>query len=616
MHLSPPPPQNHAPGRIRRTVTRAGTLCVVWLALLALACVVGYFLVGPSGQGASKSFDLSVAQLLARNRPVGLAGASGVLPDALLAMFGAWVLALLIRSHKVSRPEAVNLAVAVGASAAGAYALSTAVKEIFTRSRPPRVLAAIGDTGFSFPSSHSTVGLALVASLLLVATKFVDGRMLRALRASAIVLAVIIPASRLALGVHWTTDVVVGGLLGAAWGAFATRLWLRPLPVRSARAVTVRRRIAAGSSALLFVVLAPPAWSYVGALRYPGSADVGMRTTDWLRREGAGPIVNWIENFRYARHPSSVVNPVDATHPFQGTSPMVSGYRLPPPVAVPVAARAVGAHGHDPAAARFNGKWVAVRNPRPGPPALYTADWIPDPSLPGVSVAGIWMNKSLVRPQLVAGTREPGGSGWPWNAQIPPALRTRVVAAFNGGFRLREANGGFMVNGRVGVPLRSGAASLVIHRNGSVDIGSWNRGVRQDGTVVAVRQNLKLIVEHGKPVAGLRVNAFGAWGSVHNQLQYTWRSGLGVDAHGNMVYVAGGGLNLQTLATALSEAGAVRGMELEMHYPVVTCNLYEPVPGHANTVVARKLLPNMAKPATRYLKQDQRDFIAILARTP
>ena len=35
-------------GRIRRTVTRAGTLCVVWLALLALACVVGYFLVGPS----------------------------------------------------------------------------------------------------------------------------------------------------------------------------------------------------------------------------------------------------------------------------------------------------------------------------------------------------------------------------------------------------------------------------------------------------------------------------------------------------------------------------------------------------------------------------------------
>ena len=218
------------------------------------------------------------------------------------------------------------------------------------------------------------------------------------------------------------------------------------------------------------------------------------------------------------------------------------------------------------------------------------------------------MDKSQLRPQLVAGTREPGGTGWPWNAQIPPSLRTRVVAVFNGGFRLREANGGFMVNGRVGVPLRNGAASLVIHRNGSVDVGSWNRGVKQDGTVVAVRQNLQLIVDHGKPVAGLRVNAGGAWGSAKNQLQYTWRSALGVDAHGNLVYVAGGGLNLQTLATAVSEAGAIRGMELEIHHPVVTCNLYEPAPGHTNKVVARKLLPDMSKPATRYLQRGSARF--------
>ena len=455
-----------------------------------------------------------------------------------------------------------------------------------------------------------------MVSLLLVTTNLVGRRTRTALRASAIVLAVAIPASRLALGVHWTTDVVVGGLLGAAWGAAATRLWLRPLPARSARATAVRRRAAFGSCALLFVVFALPARSYVAALRYPGKADVGTRTTDWLRREGAGQLVNWIENFRFARHPGNVVNLVDATHPFQATSSTFPGKHGPKPVAVPEVSRAGLSLAHDPATALFNGKWVPVRNPRTGPPALYTADWRPDSSLPGVSVAGLWMDKSQLRPQLVAGTREPGGTGWPWNAQIPPSLRTRVVAAFNGGFRLREANGGFMVNGRVGVPLRNGAASLVIHRNGSVDVGSWNRGVKQDGTVVAVRQNLQLIVDHGKPVAGLRVNAGGAWGSAKNQLQYTWRSALGVDAHGNLVYVAGGGLNLQTLATALSEAGAIRGMELEIHHPVVTCNLYEPAPGHTNKVVARKLLPDMSKPATRYLQRDQRDFIAIVTRTP
>jgi hypothetical protein len=41
---------------------------------------------------------------------------------------------------------------------------------------------------------------------------------------------------------------------------------------------------------------------------------------------------------------------------------------------------------------------------------------------------------------------------------------------------------------------------------------------------------------------------------------YTWRSGLGVDAAGNLVYVGGSGLNLVTLANALVQAGAVRGL--------------------------------------------------------
>jgi hypothetical protein len=31
-------------------------------------------------------------------------------------------------------------------------------------------------------------------------------------------------------------------------------------------------------------------------------------------------------------------------------------------------------------------------------------------------------------------------------------------------------------------------------------------------------------------------------------------------------------------------------------------------------LIARKLLPEMSKPATRYLEPDQRDFIAILTR--
>jgi hypothetical protein len=55
-------------------------------------------------------------------------------------------------------------------------------------------------------------------------------------------------------------------------------------------------------------------------------------------------------------------------------------------------------------------------------------------------------------------------------------------------------------------------------------------------------------------------------------------------------------------------------MQLDIHHSVVTFNLFEPAPGHSGKLIARKLLPEMSKPATRYLEPDQRDFIAILTR--
>ena len=84
--------------------------------------------------------------------------------------------------------------------------------------------------------------------------------------------------------------------------------------------------------------------------------------------------------------------------------------------------------------------------------------------------------------------------------------------------------------------------------------------------MVAVRQNLHLIVDKGRPVDALADNN---WGTTKNQVQYTWRSGLGVDAAGSLVYVAGANLNLVTLADALIQAGAVRGMQLDIHNEMV-----------------------------------------------
>ncbi len=142
---------------------------------------------------------------------------------------------------------------------------------------------------------------------------------------------------------------------------------------------------------------------------------------------------------------------------------------------------------------------------------------------------------------------------------------------------MADANGGWFGDGRTVVPLQQGAASLVIHRDGSATVGQWGRDVNAGTDVAAVRQNLQLIVDGGRPVPGLTTNAGGAWGSAKNQLQYTWRSGVGVTANGGLVYAGGANMSLAALADALTNAGAVRGMQLDIHDKMVDLFTY----GHA-----------------------------------
>jgi hypothetical protein len=153
---------------------------------------------------------------------------------------------------------------------------------------------------------------------------------------------------------------------------------------------------------------------------------------------------------------------------------------------------------------------------------------------------------------------------------------------------------------------------VVIRADGSATVGEWGRDATLTSDVVAVRQNLDLVVDQGVPVAALADNTSGRWGSTHNQVQYTWRSGLGVDAAGDLIYVGGGGMNVTTLAAALVQAGAVRGMQLDIHSEMVDFLTY-PV-GADHVAYGVKLLPNMAGGANRYLLPDQRDFFAVTTR--
>ena len=148
--------------------------------------------------------------------------------------------------------------------------------------------------------------------------------------------------------------------------------------------------------------------------------------------------------------------------------------------------------------------------------------------------------------------------------------------------------------------------------DGSATVGQWGRDAQLGATVAAARQNLHLIVDGGQVLPGLRQDAGGRWGTPSHAAP-AWRSGIGVDAGGRLIYASGNQLTLDVLADALRRAGAVRAMELDIHNHMVTYNVFTH-PAGSTTPVGEKLSPDMTVGADRYLTPDQRDFVAVFAR--
>ena len=228
-------------------------------------------------------------------------------------------------------------------------------------------------------------------------------------------------------------------------------------------------------------------------------------------------------------------------------------------------------------------------------------------------VAGVaWIRAGAVIAHLVAGTVEPGGK-LVGRAAVPRADVPALVATFNSGWRLRDIRGGFYLRGRSAPALVRGQAAAAIDSTGRLRVGQWGRDHTLADHLVAARQNLTLVVDHGHLAAGLDANAAGQWGSPKNQFQYTGRSGLGLDSRGDLLYVAGNSLTLHTLASALLNAGAVTAMELDIHNGLQSFSTWEP--GSHGTLAPARLLPTMTRPADRYLKPDQRDFFYLTTRS-
>ena len=386
--------------------------------------------------------------------------------------------------------------------------------------------------------------------------------------------------------------------------------------IRSARRTVIGRHPFLAALCAVVLLLTPVWYSLGSALTNPGlGSSAAARGAEWFREHGGSPIVNWAENVWYSHHAPPVGGkPAQSAIPSLGGTGGAGGHRGRGVAHLAAPARMTSPAGH-----RLPGEgiWHPAGRRVGGYPAVYET-WVrPDAVHTSLVVGVAWMDTRLLRATLYSGSTIPGGGPYRYTAPVSRAASRSLVAAFNAGFLMGNANGGYYTGGKTILPLRKGAASFVIYRNGSANIVAWGHGATLTPDVVSVRQNLDLLVSNGKAVPGLNPSDTTRWGFTLGNAVYVWRSAVGITANGALVYVGGPGLNITTLADILVRAGAVRGMELDINTDWVNFASYHPNGASARATPAngKDLLPGMFGAPNRYFESWwPRDFFTMSAR--
>ena len=243
----------------------------------------------------------------------------------------------------------------------------------------------------------------------------------------------------------------------------------------------------------------------------------------------------------------------------------------------------------------------------------------PRPGADGLTVrqvaTGAWVvdvDAQRLRLSLMPGKIEPKGA-FIHPPTITPDLARTVIAAFNGGFQFRDAQGGFFLGGVESAPLVAGAASLVIRKDGTATVGAWQRDVTMGPDVEGVLQNLHLMVDGGRPTDVSDTDTH-RWGSTFpkESTPLVPRSGVCVSGDGQLHWVGGLNIGAATLATTMIEAGCQRGMELDINPRWVSFAVYDhPDPRQPGTVQGHDLFAGMHYTPDIYFSGPNRNWLML-----
>ncbi len=237
----------------------------------------------------------------------------------------------------------------------------------------------------------------------------------------------------------------------------------------------------------------------------------------------------------------------------------------------------------------------------------------PDPERPYALVAIVAFDLERVELHYFLGAREPAlssgprGNGLIAETDIQPG---KLLATFNGGFMASHGEYGAMSGNIIALPAKNGFGTVAIYSEGQIQIGEWGKDIGPTETVVAWRQNARLVIENGEINERVFNGSIATWGGSFDGDIVTWRSGLGLTVDGKILYYfAGPSMSMPTLAKAMKSARVHNGMLLDINPTWVH---FATIQAEGDGLSAVPLFEEgMDTQIDRFLKQSDRDFFYI-----
>jgi hypothetical protein len=350
---------------------------------------------------------------------------------------------------------------------------------------------------------------------------------------------------------------------------------------------------------LVLALLSPVIYSWTAMAVQPSSLPLGVRTVEWLRMNHFNWLVDEVEHVYYSWRAPKKGGPQLKALPTVGLVHRTRAKPWPPGIKPVFAHRLPG-----------EGVWKPTGAPIGGKPPVLVTTFRTERDYPRIVAYVAWFDHTRTAIGYYPGRYEPPSATLRGPMDVPHGQRWRLLATFNSGFIYRDGLNGDALNGHTNEPLKQGLATLVAYKDGRVDVVGWDGGPSPGPAVAWARQSLPLIIDHGR--LSPKLSDSTAWGYTLGNAVRVWRTGVGVDRRGNIIYAAADYQTVTTLARILQRAGAVRAMELDINPEWPTLITYR----HRRGLLPTRVVPNYQQPPTRYLVPDDRDFFAVYRRLP